>query len=780
MKRCFIVILLFLSVVSCIGLDSVDVDGHFVEVHLGLSVADGPVLDCRDRGTEDTKAVSDPEVSESTPIQNVIKNFWVVQYDGISDASRLVGEPKYYPDMEAFLRPSSEGGSDEQVKLVASSGDNMIVIIANTFEPGMSFPQGSTLADLKKKLRVVSDESGFLSSDGSDRVLVFSGTAVGKISEGVSFDCMLKRNVSKINITIVNSSDEVTVDSWQLRSISSVSHYFTAYDLPDVYPGNDGFDTVDYPVVIPDNPLLQDMESDYHVYLPVNKSGVWGGITNEEYKTANAPGRATYLQINATSVSDDMPVIYRFYLGGNMTDDFNILPNVSYSYTFEIRSRGDADYDSRVDDVLLVDYADADDEPANCYMINPMELGGKLRRFRIPVKRVDEFWGGNNGYENVPENTLGADGDWSVEILATNFDNSDGKVTFTKSTGKGSYHKDSSELQYFEFTVKPGTEGSAIVGLRKAGGPVLWSWHLWITDYAPDEAFSHTPVEGVYSYDVPGGVVHRYKGQVWEAEYAGRFMMDRNLGALNVSDYSSGTGSVYYQFGRKDPIFGSGSYGWSSFGTIRHDEIVSAFPDDPTATLKSSVYNPLAYMVTSEWGPWTSGNKYNPDENDDTMLWLDPYTSTKKYFSLASAKSVFDPCPPGYCVPKISVWSDFRSQTEDKPTTNIGPVGYMLRGFEYYDDASNGKGCRYWPYPLTGSADDVPPSPVFYPSSGIIQNIYGSVGNTAIVYVMSANTSGKKNCYMFSTNSAEPNFHRGDIGQNLAAPVRCITSRDAD
>ena len=38
-----------------------------------------------------TRAVVDPAISESTQVQDVIKNFWVLQYDGTSDDAKLVG-----------------------------------------------------------------------------------------------------------------------------------------------------------------------------------------------------------------------------------------------------------------------------------------------------------------------------------------------------------------------------------------------------------------------------------------------------------------------------------------------------------------------------------------------------------------------------------------------------------------------------------------------------------------------------------------------------------------
>ena len=86
-----------------------------------------------------TKEIIDPDITDATVVQDVIKNFWILQYDGTADGSLLVGEPEYYPDMDEFLKPESEGGDGGKVRLVRSAGNNKnrIVILANTFDPMM-------------------------------------------------------------------------------------------------------------------------------------------------------------------------------------------------------------------------------------------------------------------------------------------------------------------------------------------------------------------------------------------------------------------------------------------------------------------------------------------------------------------------------------------------------------------------------------------------------------------------------------------------------------------
>ncbi len=715
-----------------------------------------------------TRAVVDPAISESTQVQDVIKNFWVLQYDGTSDDAKLVGEPRYYPDMSEFLAPVWGGGHGGHVKLVRSSGDNRVVILANTFDPLMTFPKDEDFADLKKRCKEVTGPESFLASSGNDRYVMFNGSTVVKVNDGVTVSCLLMRNVAKVSVRLINSSSDVTINSWQIKNIPSVSYFYTDYELPSEFPSLNDCRLIDYSVVTPDDPIVpkadpaaQYAETSFTFYIPVNKRGTDERVTGQSLKNSYAPTGATYLQVNA-SYAGGSPIQYTFYLGENLTTDFNLHPNHAYEYEFDISARGDADADSRVKELGLVDFTES--ELANCYMINPAQTEGVRRTFMIPVARVDEFWG-NKGYENVPNYTLGASKPWRVEIIACNFDNSDEKVKFTKSTGAGSN-------DYFEFTVAPGTVGNAIVALYANDDQACWSWHLWITDYAPEEAYSKAPEAGVYSYSVTGGVVHRYEGTIWQegGEYEKRFIMDRNLGAWGTSypEDGNGNGTVYFQYGRKDPFFGRKSVGFGVFGSEDYSDMESSL------TVEYAIHNPLKYISTSSRTAWTSGNEYNPDSFDGTIIWQDP--KTRKGGENEGGKSIFDPCPAGYCIPKSSTWSDFRAQTTAKPTTNINSSEAILRGFPGF--GSTNIGLYYWPYPSAGDIS-VPTQPVYYPATGVIQNnnILSHYAPGTTVYMHSDKAVSTNNPYYFNATLTSLGSNTG-LGRAHGGQIRCVTERD--
>lgn len=254
---------------------------------------------------------------------------------------------------------------------------------------------------------------------------------------------------------------------------------------------------------------------------------------------------------------------------------------------------------------------------ANCYILNPPTSGTKT--FEIPIKRIDVFWG-NNGYEDVADNTLGVSNPWTADILWSEYANTDtAKLTTVSGTGNAAG---------FQVTVPAGASGNAIVAVRNASGTILWSWHLWITDYDPDAKLKE-----------------------------GFTVMDRNLGALTEAyDDNGGIGRLYYQYGRKDPFRYTKSLKKDNlYPTTSAVETVSG---QKGTDMAFAVNNPTVFITKKagstykEDGWWTVGNDYNPYPVD-TLVWQDPNI---KYGQ--GKKSLFDPSPAGWKVPEGSVFTE--------------------------------------------------------------------------------------------------------------------------
>jgi len=162
-------------------------------------------------------------------------------------------------------------------------------------------------------------------------------------------------------------------------------------------------------------------------------------------------------------------------------------------------------------------------------------------------------------------------------------------------------------------------EGNALIAAYDAAGAIVWSWHLWVVDYDPEDA-AHT------------------------VDFNGYTLMDRNLGALKNANGTReeilASYGLYYQWGRKDPFIGPSSYNASqgSSAVLYNDSdrvttLKFAASDAETGTASYAVQHPTTFLttpdaITSDWVFGASGA---------ANRW-------------AAAKTVDDPCPYGWQV----------------------------------------------------------------------------------------------------------------------------------
>ncbi len=162
--------------------------------------------------------------------------------------------------------------------------------------------------------------------------------------------------------------------------------------------------------------------------------------------------------------------------------------------------------------------------------------------------------------------------------------------------------------------------GNAVIAAKDASGTILWSWHIWVCkDFDPVAT-----------------------GQVYFND-AGT-MMDRNLGATSAEPGNVGALGLLYEWGRKDPFLSSSSISSST----KAKSTLSTWPspvnsDSSNGTIEYAVKNPTTFIKG------VSGTNYDwVYSSRDNTLWQ-------------SAKTIYDPCPPGWKVPaggSSGVWSN--------------------------------------------------------------------------------------------------------------------------
>lgn len=178
-----------------------------------------------------------------------------------------------------------------------------------------------------------------------------------------------------------------------------------------------------------------------------------------------------------------------------------------------------------------------------------------------------------------------------------------------------------------------GKEGNALIAVKDTKGEILWSWHIWYTDFDP-EATAQT---------YPSGAV----------------LMDRNLGALNNSTDVPSYG-LLYQWGRKDPFVGSGD-GTNTFA--------STYPADAISFVNTSDNrNSLSYATA------------HPNHNIMGSTWNFTNTGTTWW---GAEKTIYDPCPPGWQIPPLSAWDNYSHGTFTYPLT-----GGLSEGSSYLSNVN--------------------------------------------------------------------------------------------
>ena len=608
----------------------------------------------------ETKASMEVTPLESTQVQNV----WVMQFDGTAGSSRLL-LAKYY----ANYAPGTK------IKLLTSDVENNLLFIVNTNNPNLEFSKCKTLDDVKNFRLYVSTDTQAAGEYYGDCYNMIMNGHVQAVVNGASLllNVPLMRNSVRLDVKITNATggteNPITIDSVGIYSGVVYMDYYTDYTLPELYPSKYEEKPLAYPATAWSEGLTDGTSRRFTFYCPANKRGL-AQTTDPKHKLFFAPNGITYLQIWGTD-SQGIRVTYKFALGADLISDCNLLPNTDYSYEFTISSPGDYATDSRAENLNMQDFTQA--PLANSYMIHPPSVKGVWKSVRIPVKRIYDFWNPTDGYEKVPANALnvGSYG-WRAEIIRSSVELVE-DVNFKWIKREGNDYTD-----YFEFAITEGVEGNIILGVHRytdmartlLDDVFLWSWHMWVTDYDPDIVLPLLTPEVDASgndtrfvYTVLKGEVNRFSGNIWKtgAELDGQYMMDRNLGALSQTE-RHGPGTLYYQWGRKDPFMYASSMNQApTKGVVIYNRYNDAleFPFRTLAQLQAAgvesdlvryaVYHPDTYILIPEWTNSDiddyAGIKYIVSGN-----WRDPKLGSSKTPNLR-AKSIFDPCPPGWKVP---------------------------------------------------------------------------------------------------------------------------------
>ena len=323
--------------------------------------------------------------------------------------------------------------------------------------------------------------------------------------------------------------------------------------------------------------------------------------------------------------------------------------------------------------------------PANCYIVT---AAGEYTFKAVKGNSSESV--GNIASVEVLWETFGTDQQPSVGDLVKDVSYKDGEISF-KATDK---------------------KGNAVIAAKDAGGNILWSWHIWLTDQPQGQEYFNN---------------------------AGT-MMDRNLGATSATPGDVGALGLLYQWGRKDPFLGSSSI---SSSTVAKSSIIW-----PSAVSSDSSNGTIAYATANP----TTFIKYNSD-NRDWYYTGSSSTDNTRWTTSEKDKSIYDPCPVGWRVPDEGSWS--KALDSSSSFTESSLYSSTNKGMNF--------SCRF------GSA-----STIWYPTSGYLGGNDGSLSDVGFYgYCWSASPGGNYAYYLLFSYDGNVVPSRGS-NRAGGRSVRCI------
>ena len=186
----------------------------------------------------------------------------------------------------------------------------------------------------------------------------------------------------------------------------------------------------------------------------------------------------------------------------------------------------------------------------------------------------------------------------------------------------------------------PDSGANAIIGLIDNNNEVIWSWHIWLWKE------SLTPI-----------TLENYNGSRYK-------ILPVNLG----SKYDS-TGHLinwFYQWGRKDPMLLPESYNSSNNHTYYGS--LSFSIESCTDNVKNTIKNPCTFYKTG-------GNYNNWTQRPDFFYnYWDATCDSTGFIEKTVVKTIYDPCPRGFCVPNARVFTGFTATGNNTDDSSLFSV----------------------------------------------------------------------------------------------------------
>ena len=294
-----------------------------------------------------------------------------------------------------------------------------------------------------------------------------------------------------------------------------------------------------------------------------------------------------------------------------------------------------------------------------------------------------------------------------------------------------------SDKQYIVFHVSQANihEGNAVIALKEnsaSNATIFWSWHIWVTasnmktinvknnkakaPSRPGRDNFDFLSENLGACDDRGESVIFPEVNVWVRISNGRkteVIKITRTGFTLAPEYNS----PYYQWGRKDPILPSdglvlynlnNKFWYDKSGACKKNLLIKTWYLNGNLEIANTIKHPHTFNRKS-----SMDNRYYNLWDTNCNETSTGGITTARFESVT--KSVYDPCPPGFCLPpngaftgftstgnntgNSSQWNvsgsfykgwHFRTVLKDDPDPAIDPtIFFPASGYRYYDTGAS-------------------------------------------------------------------------------------------
>ena len=268
----------------------------------------------------------------------------------------------------------------------------------------------------------------------------------------------------------------------------------------------------------------------------------------------------------------------------------------------------------------------------------------------------------------------------------------------------------------------------------KGDGKIMWSWHIWVTDYRLGEDIRTMYSEKNKGYAMMPVNIGWCDGEA--TTYAGRKVLVRFTQAVTGMTkivplvqkehiVKQSGNNPYFQFGRKDPMPGRIVTGSSSvtdkpcYGNYKFEV------QKGQVSISTGIMNPHVFYTDPHSNPrvnqnWTSEKKVD--------LW-GCSTSSNTVIDASVSKTIYDPSPSGFCLPASGVFSATTINEYEQNTDR------NINGDRFITLFANNQGGYFYCKPMKAAGNwDTTGGTLFFPNSLGRDNKSGDIIRGASYY----------------------------------------------